>query len=160
MNTLLKNVEVKIDTDFNTAARVIAFDIIGSGPSLEWIDDGDTLCSVSDSNLHSYLPQEVADDIREQLKAWLETNATVSVAVNGCDDFFVLTVPADADNAAIVEVIEAESLRIGLDPEESVIFRDINAVRVYRNGVEITELAQQATARRERDVLDDLDAAA
>lgn len=145
----ISNIHGKFDTDHNT--QVLAFDLNGS-ETLEFLDEDGTLCAAHDSNLHNYLDVDTATEAREQLNAWLAENATVSVAVNGVDDFFVINVPADADEDAIREAIETENKAVGGSDAEPVFVEADSNVRqfvgkdivVTKNGFEVTELRARA----------------
>lgn len=141
--TKITNIEAKFSTEFSIP--VIAFDHDGA-VTFECLDDDGTLCATHASNLHNYLDVDTANEVRERLREWLSSNATISVAVNGVEDFFVLEVPADADEDGIAEAIEAESKSIG-GSDSKPVFSGWNSVRVSRNGVEIGELHQDETPR-------------
>jgi hypothetical protein len=143
------NIHGKFDTEQN--AQVLTFDLDGS-ETLEFLDEDGTLCAAHDSNLHNYLDVDTANEVREQLNAWLADNATVCVAVNGVDDFVVINVPADADENAIREAIEVENRKIGGSDAEPVFIEADGeilqfvgkAVVVTRNGFEVSELRARA----------------
>lgn len=145
----ISNIEGKFDAEQNT--QVLTFDLNGS-ETIEFLDEDGTLCAAHDSNLHRYLDVDTANEVREQLNAWLAENATVSVAINGVEDFIQLTVPADADEDAIREAIEAESRKIGGSDAEPVFVEADSNVRqfvgknviVTKNGFKITELQARA----------------
>ncbi|MFD2054219.1 hypothetical protein ACFSQT_14280 [Mesorhizobium calcicola] len=77
-------------------------------------------------------------------------SAEISVAMNGVEDFFVVTVPACAIEEEIVEEIEAQNRRVG-GQDATVAFSSRNAVRVYRKGIEIEGLRSDEGS----DLLDD-----
>jgi uncharacterized protein YfdQ (DUF2303 family) len=145
----ISNIEGKFDADQNT--QVLTFDLNGS-ETLEFLDADHTLCAAHDSNLHNYLDVDTANEVREQLKSWLADNATVSVAVNGVEDFFVINVPANADEDAIREAIETENKAVGGSDAEPVFVEADSNVRqfvgkdviVTKNGFEITDLRARA----------------
>jgi hypothetical protein len=145
----ISNIEGKFDTEQNT--QVLTFDLDGS-ETLEFLDDDGTLCAAHDSNLHNYLDVDTANEVREQLNAWLAENATVSVAINGVDNFFVINVPADADEDAIREAIEVENRKIGGSGAEPVFVEADGEVLqfigkdvvVTKNGFEVSELRARA----------------
>ena len=147
MTALLNNTRVEMNTDYandeRDGALTIAFDHAGRGEVIEWLDEDGSLCSDWDSNLRDEYEEAEFDDVRSQLQTWLAAYATVSVAMNRSADFYVLTVSADTDSAAIVE---AECLSIG--SVDDSVWDGVNGVRVYRNGIEVPELAQEARARR------------
>jgi len=145
----ISNIEGKFDTEQNT--QVLTFDLDGS-ETLEFLDDDGTLCAAHDSNLHNYMDVDTANEVREQLKSWLADNATVSVAVNGVEDFFVINVPADADEDVIREAIEVENRKVGGSDAEPVFVEADSNVRefvgkdviVTKNGFEVSELRARA----------------
>lgn len=145
----ISNISGKFDAEQNT--QVLTFDLNGS-ETLEFLDEDGTLCAAHDSNLHNYLDADTANEVRVQLNTWLAQNATVSVAINGVEDFIQLTVPADADEDAIREAIEVENKAIGgSDAEpvfveaESEILQFVGKdVDVTKNGFEIIELRARA----------------
>ncbi|MHA6643717.1 hypothetical protein [Mesorhizobium sp. A623] len=141
--TTITNIEAIFNNDYNIP--VIAFDHDGAS-TFECLDDDGTLCAAHASNMHNYLDVNTANEVRERLREWLSSKATISVAVNGEKDFFVFEVAADADEADIAEAIEAESNDIGGSDSKPVFF-DWNSVRVYRNGFEIDDLRKDETSR-------------
>jgi hypothetical protein len=145
----ISNIEGKFDTEQNT--QVLAFDLNGS-ETIEFLDADGTLCAAHDSNLHNYMDVDTANEVREQLKSWLADNATVSVAINGVEDFLVINVSADADEDAIREAIETENKAVGgSDAEPVFVEADSEVLQfvgkdvdVTKNGFEVTELRARA----------------
>jgi hypothetical protein len=136
MDAVLKDIEARFNTDFvnddRDGVKAIHFTHPDLGQGLEWLDDDGTLCSEQESNMRG-VDTDHLDNIRDQLKDWLTANATINVTMNGVDEFFVLTVAADADEDTIIAAIEAENLEIG-GSDASEAFDLTHDVRVYRNG--------------------------
>ena len=91
MTALLNNTRVEMNTDYandeRDGALTIAFDHARHGEVIEWLDEDGSLCADWDSNLRDEYDDEEFDDVRSQLKAWLTSSATISVSMNGNDDF-------------------------------------------------------------------------
>lgn len=90
-----------------------------------------------------------------ELAAHVESRDTdfISVGINGCDDFFLLEVPAGSDKDTIITAIEAENARIGGDIKDyDDAFAPANSVRVYRNGISIIEQEAQPNPFDDADV--------
>lgn len=109
MTALINNVRREFNTDFDT--DTLAFEIAGHGPSLEYLDEDGTLCAAHESNVHNYLPTEVANHVREQLRAWLADGANLERAVRWVSadeqgEYTGWTVPAGGD----IEAVRAECL--------------------------------------------------
>ena len=144
MQEFIENIHIESTTEFAESGFAIRVDHAALGSSLEPLKDDGTLCAAHESSLRD-LDKEAYYHARGQLICWLQDNASVSVAVNGAADFFVIDIPVDADVEAIRALIEAEQLRIG-GSRACPLFGGGHSIRVYRNGVEIRELTRKATA--------------